>query len=149
MRRVLLPGPSLVLALAAAPALAQGPVAGDSALQRLVDDYIGLYRRETLAEWRMLFLPSFTVAWTNADGSSTVRTLDEFWERQRQGFASARSMGEVLENVRMERRGRLASVWADFVFTSDDSSRRGRLVMLCLAERGVFRIHSLMFSYHD
>ncbi len=139
----------LGLALAVATAHAQEPAASDAALQRLLDDYIRLYRRETLDEWRKLFLPSFVVASTNPDGSTAVRTLDEFWEAQRQGFASARSMGEVLENVRTEQRGRLASVWADFVFTSDDTSRRGRLVMLCIAERGVFRIHALMFSYHD
>jgi len=137
----------LALALAVPAAHAQAPAAGDPGLQRLLDDYIGLYRRETLGEWRTLFLPSFVVAWTQPDGSTALRTLDEFWERQRQAFASARSVGEVLENVRAERHGRLASVWADFVFTSDESSRRGRLVMLCIEERGAFRIHSLLFSY--
>ncbi len=140
---------SLLLALAAATAQAQTPAASDAALQRLIDDYTGLYRRETLDEWRKLFLPSFVVASTNPDGSTRVRTLDEFWEAQREGFASSGSMSEVLENVQTERRGPLASVWADFVFSSDGTSRRGRLVMLCIAEQGVFRIHALMFSYPD
>ena len=141
-------GLPLALALAATTAHAQPPAPSDAALQRLIDDYTGLYRRETLDQWRKLFLPSFVVASTRPDGSTQVRTLDEFFEAQREGFASA-AMEEVLENVRSERRGPLASVWANFVFTSDGASRRGRLVMLCIAEQGVFRIHALLFSYYD
>lgn len=120
----------------------------DSGLKQLIHDYIALYRRDSLERWRTLFLPSFTVAFTNADGSITERNLEQFVERQRQGFARSADMREVLENVVIEQRGSLASVWADFVFTADGQSRRGRLVMLCIRERAVWRIQSLLFSYH-
>lgn len=120
----------------------------DSGLTRLVRDYIGLYRADSLERWRTLFLPSFTVAFTNADGSITERNLEQFLERQRQGFARSPDMHEVLENVTMQQRGSLASVWADFVFTADGQSRRGILTMLCIRDRGAWQISSLLFSYH-
>ncbi|HEV8600493.1 MAG TPA: nuclear transport factor 2 family protein [Gemmatimonadales bacterium] len=120
----------------------------DSGLRRLLHDYIALYHRDSLERWRALFLPSFTVAFTNADSSITERNLEQFVERQRQGFARSPDMSEVLENVAIEQRGSLASVWADFVFTADGQSRRGRLVMLCIRERAGWRIQSLLFSYH-
>ena len=121
----------------------------DSALARLVHEYIALYREDTLDRWQRLFLPSFTATFTNEDGSTTSLTLDEFLERQRRGFARTQEMSEVLENVRTDRRGPVASVGADFVFTADGTSRRGRLVLLCIQDRGAWRIGSLIFSYHD
>jgi len=121
----------------------------DSGLRTLLHDYIALYRSDSLDRWRMLFLPSFTVAFTNADGSITERSLEQFVERQRQGFARSPDMHEVLENVAIQQRGSLASVWADFVFTADGQSRRGKLVMLCIRDRDAWRIQSLLFSYQD
>ena len=120
----------------------------DSALRRLVHEYIALYRRDSLERWEGLFLPGFHASFTNSDGSTTSLSLAEFVARQRRGFASNREMSEVLENVRYDRTGRLASVWADFVFRSDAGSRRGRLVLLCIQDRGAWRIQSLLFSYH-
>ena len=120
----------------------------DSGLSRLIRDYIALYRADSLDRWRMLFLPSFTVAFTNPDGGITERNLDQFVERQRLGFDRSPDMHEVLENVTIQQRGSLASVWAEFVFTADGQSRRGALVMLCLRDRGTWRIQSLLFSYH-
>lgn len=135
--------------LAGAPALqGQTSTPADSGLKQLIHDYIARYRKDSLERWRMLFLPSFTVAFTNADGSITERNLEQFLDRQRQAFARTKEMGEVLENVVIEQRGSLASVWADFVFTADGESRRGRLVMLCIRERAAWRIQSLLFSYH-
>jgi hypothetical protein len=61
---------------------------------------------------------------------------------------SGREIREVLKNVRTERQGRLASVWADFVLTEDGAERRGKLVLLLIEESGRFKIHSLMFSYY-
>jgi hypothetical protein len=119
----------------------------DSGLQQLVHDYIALYHRDSLDRWRQLFLPSFTVAFTNADGSITERNLEQFVERQRLAFARTPGMSEVLENVAIEQRGSLASVWADFVFTADGPPRRGKLVLLCIRERGAWRFQSLLFSY--
>jgi len=119
----------------------------DSGLTRLIHDYIALYRADSLDRWRALFLPSFTVGFTNPDGGITERNLEQFVERQRQGFARSPDMHEVLENVAIQQRGSLASVWAEFVFTAEGQSRRGTLVMLCLRDRGAWRIQSLLFSY--
>ena len=120
----------------------------DSGLKKLVYDYIALYRRASLDRWRELFLPSFTVAFTNPDGSITERNLEQFLERQRLAFARTPDLSEVLENVAIEQRGSLASVWADFVFTADGPPRRGKLVLLSIRERGAWHIQSLLFSYH-
>ncbi len=131
----------------ALPGQTQEPA--DSGLKKLVHDYIALYRLDSLDRWRQLFLPSFTVAFTNPDGSITERNLEQFLERQRQGFARTPDMSEVLENVVIEQRGSLASVWADFVFTAAGQPRRGKLVLLCIRERGAWRFQSLLFSYHS
>ena len=122
----------------------------DPRLRRLVADYTGLWRRETLPQWERLFLPGFTVASTNADGSITVRTREEFVAAQRRYHDRVAGLREDLENVRVERQGRLASVWADYVVTEGPGGerRRGRLVLLAIDDRGEYRFHSLMFSYH-
>lgn len=146
---------ALVPALASALTLATHAPAGalpapreaDAALRQLVADYVGLYRRDTLARWRELFLPSFSVASTNPDGTARLRTLDEFYAAQERYLASGRPISETLENVMIERRGRLASVWADFVLSDAGEHSRGRLVLLLIEQRGAWRIHSLMFSY--
>ncbi len=116
-------------------------------VKRVVDDYVGLYRKDALERWRELFHPSFQSASTNQDGSVTTRTLEEFYQAQRRGFVEAKEMSETLENVRIERHGRLATAWADFVFHYDGTSRRGRLVLTLIEERATFRIAGLMFSY--
>lgn len=135
--------------LGGAPALpGQTQEPADSGLKQLVHDYIALYRHDSLDRWRQLFLPSFTVAFTNPDGSITERNLEQFLERQRQGFARTPDMSEVLENVTIEQRASLASVWADFVFTAAGQPRRGKLVLLCIRDRGAWHIQSLLFSYH-
>ncbi len=130
--------------LAAQPA--EGP---DTTLRRIVADYVGLYRQESLPEWRQLFLESFSVASTNADGSVRLRSLDEFYLAQERYLSSGRAIREVLENVRIERRGRLATAWADFVLTDNDVTSRGKLCLLLIAERGRWRIQSLVFAYDD
>jgi hypothetical protein len=117
-------------------------------LEKVIADYVGLYRRDSLPEWKKLFLPHFTVASTRADGTVGERTLEEFYEAQRKYFESGRAIQEVLENVQIERKGRLASVWADFVLTDEGETRRGKLVLLLIEGTEGFRIHSLMFSYY-
>ena len=126
---------------------ARAQAASDEDLRRVVADYVGLYRRDTLDAWRALFLPGFTAASTRADGSVLVRTLDKFFEAQKRYLGSGRAIREVLEQTRFERHGRLASVWSDFVLTDEGETSRGRLVLTLIAENGRFRIHSLMFSY--
>jgi hypothetical protein len=132
----------------AAGAQSSPPAPGDVApVRRVVDDYVGLYRKDSLAEWRALFLPSFTATSPSATGGVTVRTLDEFYEAQARGFARAREMSETLEQVTISRSGRLATAWADFVFHQDGTSRRGRLALGLIETTGGWKIVSLLFSY--
>jgi hypothetical protein len=119
----------------------------DPELQALLDDYIGLYGRATLPRWRELFRPDFIATSTNDDGSVTTRSLDQFYERQRALFATGKPIAEVLENTRAERTGDLACVRSDFVWTDGDVSRRGRVMLLLITERGRLRIQALTFSY--
>jgi hypothetical protein len=112
-----------------------------------VEAFLALYRRETLAEWRELFLPGFVAAATNPDGSVATWTLDEFHERQRALFATGKPVSEVMTNTVKERTGDLACVRSDYVWTDGEVRRPGRLMMLLVAERGRFRIQSLAFSY--
>ena len=116
-------------------------------VRRVVDDYIGLYTRERLPEWKQLFLPSFTAAYTNADGTVSTRTLEEFYESQRSGFARG-PMSETLHDVRITREGHLAHAFAGFEFTSGGKPRRGQLMLLLIESEGQFRIAALAFSYH-
>jgi hypothetical protein len=140
---------SLVLCLSVGAAGQTTPATDtdDAALRAVVADYVGLYRNDTLPRWRELFLPSFAVASTSPDGSARLRGLDEFYGAQERYLASGREIRETLENVRIERRGRLASAWADFVLTDAGEPSRGLLVLLLIQDRGSWRIHSLMFSY--
>ena len=137
----------LAAALAIVQAASPPPVAADAALRRTVADYVGLYKRDTLDRWRSLFLPTFTATSTRADGTVRVRTLDEFFLAQQRYLASGRSIKEELENLSIERRGKLASAWADFVLTEEAEKSRGKLILLLVADRGEWRIQSLMFSY--
>jgi hypothetical protein len=134
-----------VTAVSTRPASAQAP--GDAAVQRVLDDYIGLYRRDALDRWRTLFLPGFTASYTNDDGSVTTRSLDEFIERQQKAFAAG-EVSETLHDVRIERVGRLAHVVAGFRFTSRGATRPGQLMLLMLEDRGQLRIAALAFTYH-
>jgi SnoaL-like protein len=137
----------LAFAFAALQAASPPPAADDAALRRIVADYVGLYRHDTLDRWRALFLPTFTATHTNADGTIKVRTLDEFFASQKRYLSSGKSIQEELANVRIDRQGKLASVWADFVLTEEAEKSRGKLVFLLVAERGEWKIQSLMFSY--
>lgn len=137
------------LALALALGVTTPAPASEANLKRIVADYVGLYRRDSLPQWRALFLPSFTVASTNADGSVRLRNLDEFYAAQERYLASGRAIEEKLENVAIERKGRLASVWADFVLTDQGETSRGKLCLSLIEERGSWRIQSLVFAYDD
>jgi hypothetical protein len=121
--------------------------AGDAAVQRVLDDYIGLYRADTLDRWKTLFLPGFAASYTNDDGTVTTRSLDEFYERQRSAFAAG-PVSETLHNVRIQRVGRLAHVYADFRFTARGSTRPGQLMLLMIDEKGQLKIAALTFTYH-
>lgn len=118
----------------------------DARLKRAVADYVGLYRRDSLDAWEKLFLSSFTAANTRADGGTSMRTRDEFLASQRR-YHERNDVTEELENVRMERHGRLASVWADFIVNENGRRSRGKLVLLAMEDAGQFRFHALMFAY--
>ena len=118
-----------------------------SSVDELLEDFIGLYARATLPRWRDLFLPSFTAAAANEDGSVTTWTLDQFYERQRQLFASGKPVSEVLHDTETHRTGDLACVRSDYVWTDGEAKRPGRLMMLIVADRGELKIQSLTFSY--
>jgi hypothetical protein len=143
-------GFALVLLVTGAPAFAGAPAAAqdpEGPVKRLLDDYIGLYRKDTLEQWKALFLPGFMATYTNDDGSVTTRNLDQFYERQRAAFAAG-EVSETLHNVRIQRAGRLAHVFADFRFTARGSTRPGQLMLLMIEEKGELRIAALTFSYH-
>lgn len=140
---------SLAPALALALAIAPPPPDSEANLKRVIANYVRLYRRETLPQWRELFLPTFTVASTVGDGSIRLRSLGEFYDAQERYLASGRAIKEELENVVLQSKGRLASVWADFVLTEEGERSRGKLCLLLIEERGSWRIQSLVFAYDD
>lgn len=143
------PAPASGKPTAGRPAAAKATAGrGDAEVRALLDDYIRLYARETLPEWRTLFLPSFTATFTNDDGSTTSRNLEEFYQRQEKYFATGRPIREELANVRIERTGRLADARADFTLYDGPNRRDGRLMLLFVEERGRLRIAALTFTYH-
>jgi hypothetical protein len=113
-----------------------------SRVTALLEDFIGLYSRDTLARWRTLFLPGFVATAPNEDGSLTTWNLDEFYERQRTLFATGKPISEVLQNTEMRCDGDLAVVRSDFVWTDGEARRPGRLMMLIVAEHGELRIRA-------
>jgi hypothetical protein len=148
--KICLPGVIAFVLLACAydsPLRGQSIPHADAAVQRVLDDYIGLYRKETLERWKTLFLPGFTATYTNDDGSVTTRNLNEFYERQMAAFAAG-EVSETLHNVRIQRAGRLAHVFADFRFTGRGSTRLGQLMLLMIEDKGELRIAALTFTYH-
>ena len=121
----------------------------DTAVRRVVDDYVALYRKDALAQWRELFLPTFTATSPAADGGVTVRTLDQFYEAQARGFAQAAAMSETLEQIEIARAGRTATARAAFVFHQNGTSRRGRLTLTLVESKAGWRIASLLFTLID
>ena len=131
----------------AMPLPGQSAARVDPRLEQLVQAYTGLYTRDSFDIWTRLFRPEFTAISTNADGSITSRTLDQFLEAQRRGFLRAKEMREELGNVRIEQRDRLASIWADFVFYYDGAASRGKLVLLAVADTVGWKFSALQFAY--
>ena len=120
----------------------------EAEVRQVLSDYIRLYQRDTLLEWRRMFLPGFVAAFTNDDGSVTTRTFEQFYERQQKYFATGRTIREELRNVRLTVDGRLASAHADFVLFDNESQSAGKLVLTFVRERDQYMIHSLAFTYH-
>jgi hypothetical protein len=118
-----------------------------SSLDEVVEAFLGLYTRDKLPEWRKLFLPSFSCAATNPDGSVASWNLDEFYERQRGLFATGKPVSETMMNTVKQVTGGIACVRSDYVWTDGTAKKPGRLMMLLIEERGAFRIQALTFSY--
>lgn len=133
-------------ARAAGHEAASTPAVGS--VEHLLHEYIALYTKDTLDRWQKLFHPAFVAAFTNDDGSTTSRTLEEFLQRQRNYFATGRPISEELKDVRIERQGALASVRAGFILHDGDTAKEGRLMMLLIRERDRWLVQSLVFSYH-
>jgi hypothetical protein len=112
------------LLVLAAGCVAAAP-APDDPIDRVLHDYIALYTKDTLDAWRGLFHPGFVAAFTNDDGSTTARTLDEFLARQRNYFATGRPISEELDDVKVERQGALAVVRAGSRCTTDRRREKG------------------------
>lgn len=130
---------------------AAAPPGGDrrAALEGVLRDYIGLYAGPTLDRWKGLFHPRFQAAHPNDDGTVAVRGLEEFYERQRNYFATGRSISERLENVSIQEGRRIARVTADFVFLDEGESRRGRLGLHLVDGKDGWRIVGLLFAYDE
>jgi hypothetical protein len=123
--------------------------AADPAVAAFLDDYIGLYHGAALPRWRELFLPGAVASASNADGSVTTWTRDEFYGRQQALFATGKPIRESLENTRVERVGGLACVRSDFVWTDGAIARRGRLMLLLIEDHGQLKAQALTFSYAE
>ena len=144
----------LVLALlvcgGSLPVAAQEPAADSrAALDKVLHDYIGLYARATLEDWKTLFHPSLSVAHAAADGSIRVRNLEEFFAAQKNTFETGRAVSERLENLRVETGRRLARVTADFIFVDEEQERSGKLGLHLVEGKEGWKIVAIVFSYNE
>jgi len=119
----------------------------DPDVQQLVANYVGLYAKPTLTEWKKLFHPSLTVANPNKDGSITIRSLAEFYNAQEKRFASGRRISERLENVSTCTGNRISRINADFIFSEEGVTRRGKLGLHAIQDKEGWKIIAIIFSY--
>lgn len=142
----------LLLGLAGLPSAAAQSAATEesrAALDKILHDYIGLYARATLEEWKTLFHPSLSVAHAAADGSIRVRNLEEFFAAQKNTFDTGRAISERLENVRVETGRRIARVTADFIFVEEGQERPGKLGLHLVEGKEGWKIVAIVFSYNE
>jgi hypothetical protein len=121
----------------------------DTGIQKVMEDYIGLYTRNTLHEWRKLFHPSVMVYFPSDDVGITVRNLDEFYQRQQNYFAKRKSISERLENVQIFEGRNIARVVADFVFIDEGAEKSGKLGLHLAKGSDGWKIVSVLFSYDN
>ena len=138
---------ALLLVFAAAAARAETSPAAQAAVEKLVADYIGLYAGPTLDRWQALFHPAVVVAFPDAEGTIRTRTLEEFVERQKNYFATGRSISERLENVRIDMGRRIARVSADFIFVDEGEERPGKLGLHLVEGKDGWKIVAVLFAY--
>jgi putative lumazine-binding protein len=128
-------------------AAAQGADGGRAAVDRVLEDYVGLYASSTLDRWKALFHPSLTVASPNSDGTILVRGFDPFVEAQRSYLATDPAIVERLENVRVEMGRRIARASADFILVEEGVEHRGKLGLHLVEGRDGWRIVAIVFAY--
>jgi len=119
----------------------------DPDLQTLVANYIGLYTKSTLSEWKKLFHPSLTVANPNRDGSITIRNLAEFYNAQEERFATGRRISERLEHVSASSGNHIGCINADFIFSDEGTAQRGKLGLHAIKDKEGWKIIAIIFSY--
>ena len=118
-----------------------------AAVDRVLEDYVGLYAPSTLDRWKALFHPSLTVASPNQDGTILVRDLDHFVGAQRSYLATDPAIAERLENVRVEMGRRIARVSADFILVEKGTEHTGKLGLHLVEGQDGWRIVAIVFAY--
>ena len=118
------------------------------ALQKVLKDYIGLYRADSLDQWKLLFHPSVTVVFPADDGTVNVRNLEEFFQRQKKFFATRKSVSERLENMQVFEGRRMARVTADFIFIDEGVEKPGKLGLHLVEGPDGWKIVAVLFSYN-
>jgi hypothetical protein len=108
---------------------------------------VGLYRTETLEQWKKLFHPQLTVVFPDAKGSIVVRNLEQFYGAQANYLPKRKSVSERLKNVRINEGRRIARVTADFVFVDENVESRGKLGLHLVEGSEGWKIVAIIFSY--
>lgn len=117
-------------------------------LEQTVSDYVALYNREQLEEWKQLFHPDLVVAFPDDEnGSIVTRDLEKFYAAQKRFFDSGVQGGERLENVQIHSGRRIGRVTADFVFWEGTKESRGKLGLHMVESAAGWKIVSVVFSY--
>jgi len=118
-----------------------------NALKKVLNDYIELYRKDSLNQWAALFHPSVIVTFPDKDGTVAVRNLQEFLTRQQNFFANSKSISERLENVQIFEGRRMARVVADFIFVNEGAESKGKLGLQLVESKDGWKIVAVIFSY--
>jgi SnoaL-like domain len=118
------------------------------ALHKVLKDYIGLYRADSLDQWKLLFHPSVTIVFPADYGSTNVRNLEEFFQRQKNYFATRKSISERLENMQIFEGKRIARVVADFIFIDEGIEKSGKLGLHFVEGNDGWKIVAVVFSYN-
>ena len=129
------------------PAAAQNPPQSKAALEKTIREYIGLYRTETLEEWKKLFHPQLTVVFPDAKGAIVVRNLEQFYTAQANYLPKRKWVSERLENVRIAEGRRIARITSDFVFVDENVESRGKLGLHLVEGSEGWKIVGIIFSY--
>ena len=117
------------------------------ALEKVIHDYIALYARETLGDWKKLFHPALSVAHVTGEGAIRVRNFEEFFAAQKSYFETGRAISERLGNVHIASGRRIARVTADFIFVDAGEERRGTLGLHLAEGQDGWKIVAILFSY--